>query len=73
MTDKVALGKPTDDYSELKDLFPALQKYKTEHNTANLQKLCAEIKEFCKSVYASTENEEERIVYFSMVDKLSKK
>ena len=73
MTDKVALGKPTDDYSELKDFFPALQKYKTEHNTANLQKLCVEIKEFCKSVYASTENEQERNVYFSMVDKLSKK
>ena len=71
--DKVALEKPTDDYSELKDLFPALQKYKSEHNTANLQKLCVEIKEFCKSVYASTENEEERDVYFSMVDKLIKK
>ena len=73
MTDKVALGKQTDDYSELKDLFPALQKYKTEHNTANLQKLCVEIKEFCKSVYASTENEQERNVYYNMVDKLIKK
>ena len=73
MTDKGALEKPTDDYSELKDLFPALQKYKTEHNTANLQKLCAEIKEFCKSVYASTECKEEREIYFSMVDKLLKK
>ena len=73
MTDKGALGKPTDDYSELKDLFPALQKYKTEHNTANLQKLCVEIKEFCKSVYASTENEQERNVYYNMVDKLTKK
>ena len=65
--------KPTEDYSELKDLFPALQKYKTEHNTANLQKLCAEIKQFCKSVYASTQNEKERDVYFAMVDKLSEK
>jgi hypothetical protein len=73
LTDKVALEKPTDDYSELKDLFPALQKYKTEHNTANLQKLCVEIKEFCKSVYASTENEQERNVYYNMVDKLTKK
>ena len=73
MTDKVALEKPKDDYSELKDLFPALQKYKTEHSTANLQKLCVEIKEFCKSVYASTENEQERNVYYNMVDKLSKK
>lgn len=73
MTDKVALEKPKDEYSELKDLFPALQKYKTEHSTANLQKLCVEIKEFCKSVYASTESEEERKVYFSMLDKLVKK
>lgn len=73
MTDKVALEKPTDEYSESKDLFPALQKYKTEHNTANLQKLCVEIKEFCKSVYASTECKEEREIYFSMVDKLVKK
>lgn len=62
--------KPTEDNSELKDLFPALQKYKTEHNTANLQKLCAEIKAFCKAVYASTENEEERNVYSLMVDNL---
>ena len=70
--EKVNNEKPTEDYSELTDLFPALQKYKPEHNTANLQKLCAEIKQFCKSVYASTENEEERNVYFSvLVDKLS--
>jgi hypothetical protein len=73
LTDKVALEKPKDDYSELKDLFPALQKYKTEHSAANLQKLCVEIKEFCKSVYASTENEQERNVYYNMVDKLTKK
>jgi hypothetical protein len=73
LTDKVALEKQKDEYSELKDLFPALQKYKTEHNTANLQKLCAEIKEFCKSVYASTESEQERNVYYNMVDKLLKK
>jgi hypothetical protein len=73
LTDKVALEKPKDDYSELKDLFPALEKYKTEHSAANLQKLCVEIKEFCKSVYASTENEQERNVYYNMVDKLTKK
>lgn len=65
--------KTTDYYSDLKDLFPALQKYKTEHNTANLQKLCAEIKEFCKSVYASTKNEDERKIFFDMIDKLTKK
>ncbi len=57
--------------SEL-DIFPALQKYKDEHNTANLQKLCVEIAEFCRSVYASTRNEQERKVYFTMVEKLNK-
>ena len=47
--------------------FPALQKYKSEHSTENLQKLCAEIKAFCKAVYASTGNEEERNVCLLML------
>lgn len=65
--EKAESEKQTDYYSDLKDLFPALQKYKTEHSTANLQKLCAEIKSFCKAVYASTESEEERNVYMLML------
>lgn len=60
-------------YSEIESIFPALQKYKAEHTKTNLQKLCVEIAEFCRSVYASTENQEEREVYYSMLDKLSKK
>ena len=60
-------------YSEIESIFPALQKYKAEHTKANLQKLCVEIAEFCKSVYASTQNQEEREVYYTMLDKLSKK
>ena len=60
-------------YGEIESIFPALQKYKTEHTKTNLQKLCVEIAEFCKSVYASTQNQEEREVYYSMLDKLSKK
>ncbi len=60
-------------YSEIKSIFPALQKYKAEHTKTNLQKLCVEIAEFCKSVYASTQNQEEREVYYTMLDKLSKK
>ena len=59
-------------YSEIASIFPALQKYKAEHTKANLQKLCVEIAEFCKSVYASTKNQEEREVYYSMIDKLKK-
>lgn len=60
-------------YSEIESIFPALQKYKAEHTKTNLQKLCVEIAEFCRSIYASTQNQEEREVYYSMLDKLSKK
>lgn len=66
------LGKPTDAYSEIADIFPALQKYKDEHNTANLQKLMVEISEFCRSVYASTQNEEERKIFRTFIEKLNK-
>ena len=61
----------TNDDSEI-NFFPALQKYKDEHNTANLQKLMVEILEFCRSVYASTRNEQERKIYHSMIEKLNK-
>ena len=64
--------KKTNAYSEIADIFPALQKYKDEHNTANLQKLMVEILEFCRSVYASTQNEAERKIYHSMIEKLNK-
>ena len=66
------LGKTKDTYSEIADIFPALQKYKDEHNTANLQKLMVEILEFCSSVFASTRNEAERKIYRSMIEKLNK-
>lgn len=65
------LGKQTNDNSEL-DIFPALQKYKDEHNTANLQKLMVEILEFCRSVYASTRSEDERKIYHNFIEKLNK-
>ena len=65
------LEKQTNDNSEL-DIFPALQKYQDEHSTANLQKLMVEILEFCRSVYASTQNEAERKIYHSMIEKLNK-
>ena len=64
------LETKTDAYSEI-DIFPALQKYKDEHNTANLQKLLVEISEFCQSVYASTRNEAERKIYRTMIGKLN--
>lgn len=64
--------KKTDAYSEIADIFPALQKYKDEHNTANLQKLMVEILEFCRSVYASTRSEDERKIYHNFIEKLNK-
>lgn len=67
-----SLGKPKDAYSEIADIFPALQKYKDEHNTANLQKLMVEILEFCRSVYASTRSEDERKIYYNFIEKLNK-
>lgn len=64
--------KKTDAYSEIADIFPALKKYKDDHNTANLQKLMVEILEFCRSVYASTRSENERKIYHNFIEKLNK-
>ena len=60
----------TTEYREAIDIFPALHKYKTEHNTDNLQKLCVEIAQFCRAVYASTQNETEQNIYKKMIKKL---
>lgn len=69
--DKVTPTQLTTEYREAIDIFPALHKYKTEHNTDNLQKLCVEIAQFCRAVYASTQNEQERRIYKNMLDKLN--
>lgn len=66
------LGKMKDEYSEIADIFPALQRYKDDHSTVNLKKLCVEIVDFCRSVYASTRNNEEREIYYAMIQKLNK-
>lgn len=71
--DKVTPLQLTTEYREAIDIFPALHKYKTEHNTDNLQKLCVEIAQFCRAVYASTQNEAERRIYFDMLEKMNKK
>lgn len=70
--DKVTPVQLTTEYREAIDIFPALHKYKTAHNTDNLKKLCVEIFEFCRAVYASTQNESERKIYRSMIEKLNK-
>lgn len=66
------LNQAQREYKEAIDIFPALQKYQTEHNAVNLQKLCVEVAEFCRAIYISTRNEEERNIYFAMLDKLRK-
>ena len=72
--DRPTLDQIKKEYSEMiTGIFPALHKYKTEHSTDNLQKLCVEIADFCRAIYASTENEQERNIYFSMLDKLNKR
>ena len=71
--DKVTPMQLTVEFREAVSIFPALHKYKTSHNTENLQKLCVEIAEFCRAVYASTQNEQERKIYFDMLEKLNKK
>ena len=71
--DEVTPAQLTTEFREAIDIFPALHKYKTEHNTDNLKKLCVEISDFCRAVYASTTSKEERNIYFAMLDKLNKK
>lgn len=71
--DKVTPMQLTIEYREAVDILPALHKYKISHNIENLQKLCVEIADFCRAVYSSTQNEQERQIYFAMLDKLNKK
>ena len=69
--DKPTLEQIKKEYGEMiTGIFPALHKYKTEHNTVNLEKLCVEVAEFCRAIYASTQNQQEREVFRKMLDKL---
>ena len=70
--EKVTPTQVVDEYKEAIDIFPALHKYKVEHNSINLKKLCVELSEFCRAIYSSTRNEEEREIYKNMLDKLMK-
>jgi hypothetical protein len=73
LDENITLTQAEQEYKEAMDIFPALHKYQMEHSSVNLQKLCVEIAEFCRAVYASTQNENERDIYFGMLDKLQKK
>ena len=68
--DKVTPLQLTAEYREAIDIFPALHKYKISHNTDNLKKLCVEVLEFCRAIYASTRNDEERKVYNEIISKV---
>ena len=69
--DRPTLEQIKKEYGEMiTGIFPALHKYKTEHNTVNLEKLCVEVAEFCRAIYASTQNQQEREVFRKMLDKL---
>lgn len=70
--DKVEPMQLQEEFKWAVDIFPALHKYKISHNTDNLKKLCVEISDFCRAVYASTENEQERQIFNAMLDKLNK-
>lgn len=69
--DNVTSTQLTKEYEEIVSIVPALHKYKADHNITNLQKLCVEIAQFCRAVYASTQNEQERMIYFNMLKKLN--
>ena len=71
--DNPTLEQIKEEYGEMiTGLFPALHKYKIEHTTDNLKKICVEVSEFCHAIYASTRNDSERKVFFAMIDKLRK-
>jgi hypothetical protein len=69
----VSIENIQEEYKQVVSIFPALHKYQKEHSEINLQKLCVEIADFCRAIYASTENEQERQIFFAMLDKLNKK
>ena len=71
--DKVTPTQLTVEFREAVSIFPALHKYKILHTTDNLKKLCVEVAEFCRNIYASTQNEQERNIYYGMLDKLNKR
>ena len=71
--DNVTPTQLTKEYEEVVSIVPALHKYKADHNITNLQKLCVEIADFCRAIYASTTSQQEREIYFSMLDKLNKR
>lgn len=59
--------------SSRESVISTLSDYQAEHSISNLKKVCLEISEFCLSLYASTENEEERKIFRNMITKVKEK
>ena len=51
------------------ELFPSYDEYMKIHSEHNLKKLCLEIQEFCMSIYATLESEEEKQIFFDAINK----
>lgn len=62
----------SDEGKEEAVLFPSLDLYKADRSNMSLAKLCNEIADFCKKVYASTANDEQRDIFGKMAEKISK-
>lgn len=54
------------------EYLPSARDYFNTHERRSLQKLCLEIQELCVSVYATLQNEEEKTIYYNMIDNLKK-
>lgn len=56
--------------SEFGDIRPALNRYNTEKSFENFERLCVEIEEFCKAVYAEIDSEEKKNFFIKTLDKI---
>lgn len=56
--------------SELGDIRPALKRYNAKKSLENFERLCVEIEEFCKAVYAEIDSEEKRDIFVKTLDKI---
>ena len=56
--------------SEFGDIRPALNRYNTEKSLKNFERLCVEIEEFCKAVYAEIDSEEKKNFFIKTLDKI---
>ena len=47
-----------------------LKRYNAEKSLENFERLCVEIEEFCKAVYAEIDSEEKRDIFVKTLDKI---